>query len=129
MSTESSPQLATAVDVTPLRPAPPQLLGIAIGVIGMAAFAHVLLQWELRNVRDTWRGFGFEPGMLPRLTTSSPWVVGVPLAAVLAIGALCYLRPRSFAVPLALAVVFVGALLSTWYLPTLPFREIAGNIK
>jgi hypothetical protein len=66
---------------------------------------------------------------MTRLTLSTPWQLGVPVIGLVAVALLVIRRPRSLLPYIAVAVLCTLAAASTYWFPTAPIGELAGNIR
>ncbi|MFT3697635.1 MAG: hypothetical protein QM831_31110 [Kofleriaceae bacterium] len=104
--------------------------GICVGVALSAVLVHVYAIAIGGDLNRLYREFGDVPiPMMTKLTISVVWQIGVPLAAVVAIGALILRRPRALWPYIAVTVAFVLATVCSLYFPQAPIRELAGQIK
>jgi hypothetical protein len=104
--------------------------GIAVGFATCALLVHIALVGLSSNWSAMYRDFGnvtLPP--MTRLAISTPWQLGVPVIGLLAIAVLVVRRPRSLAPYLAVAVLCTLAAACTYWFPTAPITELAGNIR
>jgi hypothetical protein len=103
--------------------------GIAVGIALAAIGVHLVLVAAGGDWSAVYRDMGsHQIPLLTRISLSSAWQLGVPLVGGLALGTLIVRRPRPIAIYIAVAAVLVVAAVITWWYPTAPLRELAGNV-
>jgi len=104
--------------------------GIAVGCAICAVLVHIALVGLSGDLAAMYRDFGTRalPAMT-RFTLSLPWQLGVPVVGLLSIAVLVVRRPRRLSIYVAVAVVLAAAALCTYWFPTAPINELAGNIR
>jgi hypothetical protein len=104
--------------------------GVLLGVAIAAAAVLVFNIWEGRDYELMYRDMG--SAQLPAMTKvvlAKWWRLGAPVAAIVAVAALVFQRPRSW-IPYALAVVAIlVALAFSWYAIRLPIWQLADAIR
>jgi len=103
--------------------------GLAVGFGLCAALVHVALVGLAGDWVKVYEEMGAKLPLMTRITTSVAWQLGVPVIAALALGALILRRPRSGIPYLAVAVVLALATACTYWFPTAPIGELAGNLR
>jgi hypothetical protein len=104
--------------------------GIAVGFATCSLLVHIALVGLSNDLAGMYRDLGTTqlPAMT-RLSISTPWQLGVPVTGMLAIAALVLRRPRSLGPYVAVAVLCAVAAICTYWFPTAPIGELAGNIR
>ena len=103
--------------------------GMALG-FGLAALAiHLALVSLGGDWEAAYKDLGRTLPLFTRITLSPIWRLGVPVVGGVLIGALIVRRPRNSAFYVALAIARGIAAAMTWWFPTAPIFELAGNIK
>jgi hypothetical protein len=116
-------------DVPELEPRGSFAQGIALG-FGLAALAiHLALVSMGGDWAAAYKDLGRTLPLLTRVALSPIWRAGVPLVGGALMAALIVRRPQATAFYVALAVALGIAAAMTWWFPTLPIYELAGNIK
>ena len=104
--------------------------GIAIGCAICAVLVHIGLVGLSVNYAEMYRDFGnVKLPAMTRFTISVPWQLGVPIVGVGLIGALVLRRPSKLWPYIAVAIVLALAAACTYWFPTAPIHELAGNIR
>lgn len=104
--------------------------GIGVGIAISAVLVHVYFVAAGGDLNRLYADLGdVHIPPMTKLTISVAWQIGVPVVAVLAIGALILRRPRATWPYIAVTVALVAATLCTLYFPQAPIRELAGAIK
>lgn len=102
--------------------------GLLLGFAAATAVMHMLLLHDRSSLLTAYREFQAPLPAITRITLTGYWYWGVPIACFIALAALSRAQPRSLIPYIASALMFAAALISTWYFPTAPFRQLAGNI-
>ncbi|MEO8548508.1 MAG: hypothetical protein ABI678_00975 [Kofleriaceae bacterium] len=103
--------------------------GLAVGFALCAVLVHIALVGLAGNWAKVYEDMGAKLPLMTRVTTSIAWQLGVPVVAALGLGALILRRPRSSIPYVAAAVVLTLAAACTYWFPTAPIGELAGNIR
>ena len=103
--------------------------GIAIGFALAALAIHLVLCTFSGSWAAAYRDFEATLPLLTRVTLSVVWKAGVPVVGGALIGTLILRRPRNLAFYIAVAAALAVAAAMTWWFPTAPIFELAGNIK
>ena len=104
--------------------------GIAVGCAICAVLVHIGLVGLSVNFAGMYRDFGgVDLPAMTRLTISTPWQLGVPVVGVGLISALVVRRPRPLWTYVAVALLLAAAAACTYWYPSAPIHELAGNIK
>jgi hypothetical protein len=102
--------------------------GMAMGFALAAVLIHVALT-AIGNWQALYQEYSKPLPVLTRLTISTAWRFGVPLVGGAAIAVLILRRPKPLALYYGLAIVLALAAAMTWWFPSQPIYELAGNIK
>jgi hypothetical protein len=103
--------------------------GLAVGFGLCAVLVHIALVGLAGDWVKIYEEMNAKLPLMTRITTSVAWQLGVPVVAALALGALILRRPRSSLPYIAAAVVLALAAACTYWFPTAPIGELAGNIR
>ncbi|MEO6777195.1 MAG: hypothetical protein ABI467_29980 [Kofleriaceae bacterium] len=103
--------------------------GLAVGFATCALLVHIALVGLSGDWAKMYREFGGPLPAMTRFTISIPWQLGVPVVGMLAIAALVVRRPRGLAPYLAVAVLCTLAAACTYWFPSAPIAELAGNVR
>lgn len=102
--------------------------GIAVGFALCAVMVHIALVGLTGNWLTVYDEMHAKLSLMTRLTTSVAWQLGVPVVAAALLGGLILRRPRSLIPYLVVAVACTAAAACTYWFPTAPINELAGNI-
>ena len=104
--------------------------GIAVGFALAAVAVHLVLVIFAGDWGAVYKDMGSQTlPLLTRVALSPAWQYGVPLVGGVVIGTLILRRPKLLAIYVAVALALGAATFITWWYPTAPLRELAGNIK
>jgi hypothetical protein len=102
--------------------------GMAIGFALAALLIHIALT-AIGNWEALYDEYTKPLPLLTRLTISTGWRLGVPLVGGATLAVLILRRPKPIALYYGVAIAIAIAAAMTWWFPSQPIYELAGNIK